>query len=61
MTDCEQIFEGVGSKASWKRLGLNRLAAAFQTVGCVKVATLVRLVRSRTKVMELLNWLRETA
>ena len=26
--DCEQVFEEVGSRASWNRTGLNRLTAA---------------------------------
>ena len=57
--DCEQVFEDVGSGASWNRPGLNRLKAALQTGDCVKVAALDRLGRSLTEVLELLGWLRE--
>ena len=28
LADCEQVFEEVGSRASWNRTGLNRLTAA---------------------------------
>ena len=38
LADCEQVFEDVGSGASWNRPGLNRLKAALQTGDCVKVA-----------------------
>ena len=30
LADCEQVFEDVGSGASWNRPGLNRLRAALQ-------------------------------
>ena len=59
LTDCEQVFEDVGSGASWNRPGLNRLKAALQPGDCVKVAALDRLGRSLTEVLELLGWLRE--
>ena len=59
LADCEQVFEDVGSGASWNRPGLNRLKAALQPGDCVKVATLDRLARSLTEVLELLGWLRE--
>ena len=29
LADCEQVFEDVGSGASWNRPGLNRLKAAL--------------------------------
>ena len=57
LADCEQVFEDVGSGASWNRPGLNRLKAALQQSDCVKVATLDRLGRSLTEVLELLGWL----
>ena len=38
LADCEQVFEDVGSGASWNRPGLNRLKAALQPGDCVKVA-----------------------
>ena len=59
LADCEQVFEDVGSGASWNRPGLNRLKAALQTGDCVKVAALDRLGRSLSEVLELLGWLRE--
>ena len=59
LADCEQVFEDVGSGASWNRPGLNRLNATLQTGDCVKVAALDRLGRSLTEVLELLGWLRE--
>ena len=59
LADCEQVFEDVGSGASWNRPGLNRLKAALQPRDCVKVAALDRLGRSLTEVLELLGWLRE--
>ena len=59
LVDCEQVFEDVGSGASWNRPGLNRLKATLQPGDCVKVAALDRLSRSLTEVMELLGWLRE--
>ena len=59
LADCEQVFEDVGSGASWNRPGLNRLKAALQPGDCVKVAALDRLGRSLTEVLELLGWLRE--
>ena len=59
LADCEQVFEDVGSGASWNRPGLNRLKAALQQGDCVKVAALDRLGRSLTEVLELLGWLRE--
>ena len=37
LADCEQVFEDVGSGASWKRPGLNRHLAALQPGDCVKV------------------------
>ena len=43
LADCEQVFEDVGSGASWNRPGLNRLKAALQPRDCVKVAALDRL------------------
>ena len=30
LADCEQVFEDVGSGASWNRPGLNRLKASLQ-------------------------------
>ena len=59
LADCEQVFEDVGSEASWNRPGLNRLKAALQPGDCVKVAALDRLGRSLTEVLELLGWLKE--
>ena len=59
LADCEQVFEDVGSGASWNRPGLNRLKAALQPGDCVKVAALDRLGRSLTEVLELPGWLRE--
>ena len=59
LADCEQVFEDVGSGASWNRPGLNRLRAALQPGDCVKVAALDRLGRSLTEVLELLGWPRE--
>ena len=59
LADCEQIFEDVGSGASWNRPGLNRLKASLQQGDCVKVVALDRLGRSLTEVLELLGWLRE--
>ena len=59
LADCEQVFEDVGSGASWNRPGLNRLKAALHPGDCVKVAALDRLGRSLTEVLELLGWLRE--
>ena len=46
LADCEQVFEDVGSGASWNRPGLNRLRAALQPGDCLKVAALDRLGRS---------------
>lgn len=43
--DCEQVFEDVGSGASWNRPGLNRLETTLQPGDCVKVAALDRLGR----------------
>ena len=37
LADCEQVFEDVGSGASWNRPGLNRLKASLQQGDCVKV------------------------
>ena len=59
LADCEQVFEDVGSGASWNRPGLNRLKASLQPGDCVKVVALDRLGRSLTEVLELLGWLRE--
>ena len=59
LADCEQVFEDVGSGASWNRPGLYRLKDAVAPGDCVKVAALDRLVRSLTEVLELLGWLRE--
>ena len=59
LADWEQVFEDVGSGASWNRPGLNRLKAALQPGDCVKVAALDRMGRSLTEVLELLGWLRE--
>ena len=59
LADCEQVFEDVGSGASWNRPGLNRLKASLQQGDCVKVVALDRLGRSLTEVLELLGWLRE--
>ena len=59
LADCEQVFEDVGSGASWNRPGLNRLRADLQPGDCVKVVVLDRLGRSLTEVLELLGWLRE--
>ena len=58
LADCEQVFEDVGSGASWNRPGLSRLKAALQPGDCVKVAALDRLGRSLTEVLEQLGWLR---
>ena len=55
----EQVFEDVGSWASWNQPGLNRLKAALQPGDCVKVAALNRLGRSLSEVLEPLGWLRE--
>ena len=38
LADCEQVFEDVGSWASWNRPALSRLKAALQPGDCVKVA-----------------------
>ena len=60
LTDCEQVFEGVGSGASsWNRPKLNSLKSALQRGGYVKVAALDRLGQSLTEVLELLVWLRQ--
>ena len=59
LADCEQVYEDVGSGASWNRPGLSRLKGALQPGDCVKVAALDRLGRSLTEVLELLGWLRE--
>ena len=59
LADCEQVFEDVGSGASWNRPGLNLLRAALQPGDCVKVAALDRLGRSLIEVLDLLGWLRE--
>ena len=59
LADCEQVFEDVGSGASWNRPGPNRLKTTLQPGDCVKVAALDRLGRSLTEVLELLDWLRE--
>ena len=59
LADCEQVFEDVGSGASWNRPGLNRLKASLRQGDCVKVVALDRLGRSLTEVLELLGWLRE--
>ena len=52
LADCEQVFEDVGSGASWNRPELNRLKPALQPGDCVKVAA---LDRSLTEVLELLG------
>ena len=59
LADCEQVFEDVGSGASWNRPGLNGVKASLQQGDCVKVVALDRLGRSLTEVLELLGWLRE--
>ena len=59
LADCEQVFEDVGSGASWNRPGLNRLKDAVDPGDCVKVAALDRLGPSLTEVLQLLGWLRE--
>ena len=59
LADCEQVFEDVGSGASWNRPGLNRLKASLQPGDYLKVVALDRLGRSLTEVLELLGWLRE--
>ena len=59
LADCEQVFEDVGSGASWNRPGLNRLKASLQQGDYVKVVALDRLGRSLTEGLELLGWLRE--
>ena len=46
LADCEQVFEDVGSGASWNRPGLNCLKGTLQPGDCVKVAALDRLGRS---------------
>ena len=55
MAECDQVFEDVGSGASWNRPGLNRLNAVLQPGDCVKAAALNRLGRSLTEVLELLG------
>ena len=50
LADCEQVFEDVGSGASWNRPGLNRLKASLQQGDCVKVVALDRLGRSLAEV-----------
>ena len=50
LADCEQVFEDVGSGASWNRTGLNRLKASLRQGDCVKVVALDRLGRSLTEV-----------
>ena len=55
LADCEQVFEDVGSGASWNRPGLNQLKAVLQPGDCVKVVALDRLGRSLTEVLELLG------
>ena len=60
LANYEQVFEDVGSGASWNRPGLNRLKAALQPGYCVKVAALDRVSRSLTEVLELLGCLRES-
>ena len=55
LADCEQVFEDVGSGASWNRPGLNRLKAALQPGDCAKVAALDRLGRSLPEVLDLLG------
>ena len=52
LDDCEEVFEDVGSGASWNRPGLNRLKTAFQPGDCVKVTALDRLGRSLTEVLD---------
>ena len=59
LVDWEQVFEDVGSWASWTQPGLNRLKAALQPGDCVKVAALNRLGRSLSEVLEPRGWLRE--
>ena len=59
LIDCEQVFEGVGSGASWNRPKLISLKPALQWGGYVKVAALDRLSQSLTEVLELLVWLRQ--
>ena len=49
LVDCEQVFEDVGSGASWKRLGLNLPKTTLAPGGCVKIAGQDRLGRSRQK------------
>ena len=43
LADCGQVFEDVGSGASWNRPGLNRLKAVLEPGDCVKLAALDRL------------------
>ena len=43
--DCAQVFEDVGSGASWKRPGLNRPKTALAHGDCVKVTALDHLGR----------------
>ena len=59
LDDCEEVFEDVGSGASWNRPGLNRLKTTLQPGDCVKVTALDRLGRSLTEVLDLLGWLSE--
>ena len=65
LDDCEQVFEDVGSGASWNRPGLNRLKAALQPGDCMKVEALDRLGRAMLRHSHVLNirgesyWLRE--
>ena len=43
LADREQIFEDVGSGATWNRPGMNRLKDAVAPGDCVKAAALDRL------------------
>ena len=55
LVERKQVFEDIGSWASWNHPGLSRLEAAVQPGDCVKVAGLDRLGRPRTEVLELLG------
>ena len=59
LVERKQLFEDMGSRASWNHPGLNRLEAAVQPGDCVKVLGLDRLGRPRTELLERLDRLRE--
>ena len=59
LADREQIFEDVGSGATWNRPGMNGLKDAVAPGDCVKAAALDRLCCTLTEALELLGLLRE--